>query len=95
MEVVSCLIDVFNKLTSSNIIKDDVIKHITDPRGGGHDLRYAIDATKIERELGWKPQETFESGIEKTVRWYLENEDWLNAIVSGEYKDYYDKFYKN
>lgn len=94
VEVVSCLIDVFNKLTSSNIVKDEVIKYITDPRGGGHDLRYAIDTTKIQKELDWKADETFESGIEKTVKWYLENEDWLSAIISGEYKDYYDKFYK-
>jgi dTDP-glucose 4,6-dehydratase len=52
----------------------------------GHDLRYAIDAAKIERELGWRPQETFETGLEKTVRWYLDNPDWWGAIRSGKYR---------
>jgi dTDP-glucose 4,6-dehydratase len=52
----------------------------------GHDRRYAIDATKLERELGWKPEETFETGIRKTVEWYLSNQDWVNHVVSGDYK---------
>ena len=52
----------------------------------GHDLRYAIDASKIERELGWRPQETFESGIRKTVRWYLDNPAWWQKVLDGSYK---------
>ncbi len=59
----------------------------------GHDLRYAIDSSKIQHELGWKPSLTFEKGIEKTVDWYLSNEQWLNAVVSGEYLKYYEQQY--
>lgn len=60
----------------------------------GHDLRYAIDATKIECELGWRPSVTFEQGLEKTVTWYLSNEEWLNNVTSGNYSEYYNKQYK-
>ena len=60
----------------------------------GHDLRYAIDAAKIERELGWKPQETFETGIRKTVEWYLNNQEWVAHIQSGEYQSWLEKQYK-
>jgi dTDP-glucose 4,6-dehydratase len=60
----------------------------------GHDLRYAIDASKIERELGWKPSLTFDEGLEKTIVWYLENEIWLNHLTSGKYQEYYDEQYK-
>ena len=59
----------------------------------GHDRRYAIDATKIERELGWKPKETFETGIAKTVAWYLENQSWVSNVVSGEYRQWLNKQY--
>ena len=59
----------------------------------GHDLRYAIDASKINSELGWKPSVTFEQGLDKTVDWFLSNEKWLNNITSGEYEKYYDKQY--
>lgn len=60
----------------------------------GHDRRYAIDANKIERELGWKPAETFETGIRKTVRWYLDNQEWVNNITSGHYRDWVSKQYQ-
>jgi len=59
----------------------------------GHDRRYAIDATKLEKELGWRPQETFETGIRKTVEWYLSNQDWVSHVVSGEYKRWVEKQY--
>ena len=59
----------------------------------GHDLRYAIDATKINKELGWKPSVTFEEGLELTVDWYLDNSDWLDHVTSGDYKEYYKKMY--
>ena len=60
----------------------------------GHDKRYAIDATKLESELGWKPEETFESGIRKTVEWYLDHQDWVGRVQSGEYKYWIDKQYQ-
>ena len=59
----------------------------------GHDLRYAIDATKINKELGWKPSVTFEQGLEKTIDWYLSNEEWLKNVTSGDYQKYYNKQY--
>lgn len=59
----------------------------------GHDLRYAIDASKIKNELGWEPSVTFEQGLEKTIKWFLNNEDWLNNVTSGQYKSYYEKQY--
>ncbi|WP_299318380.1 dTDP-glucose 4,6-dehydratase [uncultured Maribacter sp.] len=59
----------------------------------GHDLRYAIDATKINKELGWKPSVTFEEGLELTVDWYFDNSDWLSHVTSGDYKEYYKKMY--
>jgi dTDP-glucose 4,6-dehydratase len=59
----------------------------------GHDKRYAIDAGKIQRELGWTPQESFESGMKKTVRWYLENSAWVAHVVSGEYRQWMDRNY--
>ena len=61
----------------------------------GHDMRYAIDASKLEKDLGWKPSITFEKGLEKTVDWYLNNQEWVNHIVSGDYKAYYQNQYEN
>ncbi|MDC0008109.1 dTDP-glucose 4,6-dehydratase [bacterium] len=61
----------------------------------GHDLRYAIDANKINKELGWKPSVTFEQGLERTIDWYLTNEKWLQQVTSGNYKDYYKKMYQS
>ena len=59
----------------------------------GHDLRYAIDSTKLQRELGWKPSLQFEEGLAKTVDWYLANKEWLNHVTSGDYKKYYEQQY--
>ena len=59
----------------------------------GHDLRYAIDASKLKIELGWEPSLQFEKGIEKTIDWYLENEEWLNNVTSGDYQKYYEEQY--
>ena len=72
---------------------NDAYDHVQDR--AGHDLRYAIDANKINKELGWKPSVTFEQGLEKTVNWYLENQTWLNNITSGAYASYYEKQYAN
>ncbi len=72
---------------------DELITYVTDR--AGHDLRYAIDSRKLQRELGWEPSLQFEEGIEKTVRWYLDNQPWMDRITSGEYEKYYDDMYKN
>jgi dTDP-glucose 4,6-dehydratase len=69
-----------------------LINYVTDRPG--HDLRYAIDASKITKELGWKPSVTFEQGLQKTIDWYFENSDWLKNVTSGDYQNYYDKQYK-
>ena len=69
-----------------------LITYVTDRLG--HDARYAIDSTKLQKELGWEPSLQFEEGIEKTVRWYLENEEWMDNITSGEYEKYYEEMYK-
>jgi dTDP-glucose 4,6-dehydratase len=61
----------------------------------GHDRRYAIDASKLQRELGWKPLETFESGIRKTVEWYLNHQDWTDSVLSGSYRDWIQKHYRS
>lgn len=70
-----------------------LITYVTDRKG--HDLRYAIDSTKLKNELGWEPSLQFEEGIEKTVRWYLDNQDWMDSVTSGAYQSYYDDMYKN
>src|SRR5688500_4137112 len=70
-----------------------LITYVTDR--AGHDLRYAIDATKIKRELGWEPSIRFEEGLEKTVDWYLQNEAWVNNVTSGDYQKYYADHYKS
>jgi len=70
---------------------DHLITFVTDR--AGHDLRYAIDATKLKKELGWEPSLQFEGGIEKTVRWYLENQQWLDNVTSGDYQRYYHEMY--
>ena len=70
----------------------DLITYVTDRLG--HDARYAIDSTKLQRELGWEPSLQFEEGIEKTVRWYLDNQEWMDNITSGEYVRYYNDMYK-
>ena len=72
---------------------DHLITYVTDR--AGHDLRYAIDSTKLQRELGWEPSLQFEEGIEKTVRWYLDNQAWMDNVTSGDYQRYYDDMYKN
>ena len=69
----------------------DLITYITDRKG--HDLRYAIDSSKLKRELGWEPSLQFEEGIEITVRWYLDNKEWMDNVTSGEYQKYYDSMY--
>ena len=71
----------------------DLITFVTDRLG--HDVRYAIDSTKLQKELGWEPSLQFEEGIEKTVRWYLDNQEWMDNVTSGDYQKYYDEMYNN
>jgi dTDP-glucose 4,6-dehydratase len=71
--------------------REELITFVTDRKG--HDRRYAIDASRIRDELNWKPTVTFEEGLQRTVRWYLDNEEWLNNCISGEYLKYYDEMY--
>nr|WP_314532715.1 dTDP-glucose 4,6-dehydratase [uncultured Fusobacterium sp.] len=79
--------------TELDNINYDLIIYVQDRLG--HDMRYAIDPTKIAKDLGWYPETDFETGIRKTVKWYLENQDWVNEVASGEYQKYYEKMYKN
>jgi dTDP-glucose 4,6-dehydratase len=93
LEVVNTLCDMLDQQRpkSSGSYRDQ-ITYVTDRPG--HDQRYAIDATKIERELGWKPAETFETGIQKTVAWYLDNQQWVENVTSGEYQKWVGKNYQ-
>ena len=72
---------------------EELITYVTDRKG--HDLRYAIDPTKISNELGWLPETKFADGIKKTIKWYLQNSQWWEEIISGEYQNYYEKMYKD
>ena len=68
-----------------------MIKFVEDRKG--HDRRYAIDPTKLETELGWKPKYNFDTGIQQTIQWYLDNKEWWQNILSGEYQNYFEKMY--
>ena len=72
-------------------VSEDLIKYVEDRKG--HDRRYGIDPEKIKRDLGWYPETPFEVGIKKTIKWYLENEEWMKNVTSGQYQDYYEKMY--
>jgi len=91
-----------NEMANIDIVKlickelgkpESLITHVTDRKG--HDMRYAIDPTKIHGELGWLPETKFADGIKKTIRWYLDNKPWWEEIISGEYQNYYQKMYGN
>ena len=84
LQVVKTIIQALGK-------SEDLIKYVTDRPG--HDMRYAIDPTKIKNELGWEPETLFDEGIQKTIKWYLENKEWWENIISGEYQNYYEKMY--
>ena len=80
-----------SKLDRTQGESEQLITYIKDRPG--HDRRYAIDATKINKELGWYPSVTFEEGLEKTIDWYLTNSEWLEHVTSGDYRKYYKKMY--
>ena len=92
LDVVHTLCDILDELDpkAAGSYRDQ-ITYVQDRPG--HDRRYAIDARKIERELGWKPAETFETGIRKTVHWYLDHQDWVRNVQSGDYLNWIDKNY--
>lgn len=92
VDIVHKLIEVTDKLLGrADGASSSLITYVTDR--AGHDMRYAIDSTKLKEELGWEPSLQFEEGIEKTVKWYLENQSWLDNVTSGEYQQYYKKHY--
>ncbi|WP_281633915.1 dTDP-glucose 4,6-dehydratase [Flavobacterium luteolum] len=92
IELVKLLCKIMDgKLNRDSGTSEKLITYVKDRPG--HDLRYAIDASKINKELGWKPSVTFEEGLEKTINWYLSNQEWLQNVTSGSYKDYYLKQY--
>jgi dTDP-glucose 4,6-dehydratase len=92
IDVVHAICTILAEETNQPVAKlTGLIKYVTDRPG--HDLRYAIDASKLERELGWRPEETFATGIRKTVRWYLANAAWVSDVRSGEYRRWIEAHY--
>lgn len=94
IDVVKILINTTDRLLGRKDGEDlDLITYVTDR--AGHDLRYAIDSTKLQKELGWEPSLQFEQGIETTVQWYLDNQSWLDSVTNGDYLKYYEQMYKD
>jgi len=92
IDLVYALCKIMDKKLNHNFDSTSLIEFVVDR--AGHDLRYAIDASKIKTELSWEPSVTFEQGLEKTVNWYLDNQTWLNNVTSGAYKEYYNEQYR-
>jgi len=92
IEVVRMICDILKDYPKTQDLKPK-IQFIEDPRGAAHDFRYALDCTKIKEKLGWEPQVNFEEGLRRTVEWYLENQDWVKGVITGEYIEYYQKVY--
>ena len=94
IDIIKVVINTVDRLLGRKEGEDmDLITFVTDR--AGHDMRYAIDSTKLQRELGWEPSLQFEEGIEKTVKWYLENQAWMDNVTSGDYQNYYKEMYAN
>jgi len=92
IDVVNLLCDILERRTTHHELRT-TIRHIADPRGAAHDFRYALDSSKMKRELGWEPERDFIEGLARTVEWYLENQDWIEGVITGEYQEYYGKIY--
>ena len=86
-------IDIVRLICKALAKPESLIAHVTDRKG--HDMRYAIDPSFIHRELGWLPETRFEDGIQRTIKWYLDNRSWWEEIVSGAYQDYRERMYGN
>ncbi|MFZ1548388.1 MAG: GDP-mannose 4,6-dehydratase, partial [Candidatus Nitrotoga sp.] len=93
LEVVHAVCTILDELRPQGAPYASLITYV--PDRPGHDHRYAIDASKIAHELDWKPQETFETGLRKTVQWYLTNPDWVDAVISGEYQNWIQQNYSD
>ncbi|MBP3716395.1 MAG: dTDP-glucose 4,6-dehydratase [Paludibacteraceae bacterium] len=94
IDIIKVVINTVDRLLGRKEGEDmNLITYVTDRLG--HDARYAIDSTKLQKELGWEPSLQFEEGIEKTVKWYLENQEWMDNITSGDYQNYYESMYSN
>ena len=97
IEVVEMICDILERLVPDTVALYGSprarIRFIKDPRGAAHDFRYALDCSKIASDLGWRPKVCFEEGLEKTVKWYLENQDWVESVITGEYLTYYERVY--
>jgi dTDP-glucose 4,6-dehydratase len=91
IEIVKLIITYLQEKTKDKEINETLIKHVKDRLG--HDRRYAIDPTKIKNELGWEPETRFEEGIKKTIDWYLDNQEWMKKVITGEYMEFYEKNY--
>ena len=94
IDIIRVVINTVDRLLGRKEGEDmDLITYVADRKG--HDMRYAIDSRKLQRELGWEPSLQFEEGIEKTVRWYLDNQEWMDNVTSGDYQRYYEEMYNN
>lgn len=97
IEIVETIIKILKEMLPENDIRREMVSHdlitfVTDRKG--HDLRYAIAADKIENDIGWKPEVSFEDGIRRTIKWYLEHKEWFENVTSGNYRKYYEEMYK-
>ena len=98
IQIIEIIIETLQEMLADDdprkaLVSKDLITYVTDRKG--HDMRYAIDPTKIHNELGWLPETKFADGIKKTIQWYLDNKEWWETIISGEYQNYYEKMYGN
>ena len=94
IDIIKVLINTVDRFLGRKEGEDmNLISYVTDR--AGHDLRYAIDSSKLQKELGWEPSLQFEEGIEKTVKWYLDNQEWMDNVTSGDYMKYYQEMYSN
>lgn len=89
--MVKQIIKILQEKTEDKLISERLIKYVPDRLG--HDRRYAIDSSKIQQELNWTPKMNINNGLQLTIQWYLDNIDWLNSVISGDYTNFYEKNY--